>query len=52
MLEKHSDRDAAMIEKGQDPEKNADQACEEQEIHYEKGIEGTRRKKKMTAVSG
>jgi len=51
-VEKHSDRDAAMMEKGQELENNADQTWEEQEIHYEKSVEGHRRKKKMTVVSG
>src|SRR5215467_13078245 len=47
-VEKHSDRDAAMMEKGLELENNADEAWEEQEIHYEKSVEGRRRKKKMT----
>jgi len=51
-VEKHSDRDAAMMEKGLELENNADEAWEEQEIHYEKSVEGRRRKKKMTVVSG
>ena len=41
-----------MMEKGQEHENNTDQAWEEQEIHYEKSVEGRRRKKKMTVVSG
>ena len=49
--EKLADRDAALIEKGQEHVDNSGQECEEQETPYEKSVEGRRRKKKML-ISG
>ena len=50
--EKCPERDAALIEKGQEHEDNTGQELEQQEIQYEKSVEERRRKKKMTMVSG
>jgi hypothetical protein len=52
-IEKHPERDAALIEKSQEyKEDNAVQEWKQQEIQYDKSVEERRRKKKMMMVSG
>ena len=50
--EKLADRDAALIEKGQEHVDNSGQECEEQETPYEKSVEEGRRRKKKMMISG